>query len=121
MNSKQRKIANKIRERAELDGSANLQKLASERSQFEQVKAGWQAQLSQLSDQLAKDRADLTKQVEMFREGVIKQKAQFVIDKGLIEEANVLREIILELELDAEPSEIALSLRKKFGLLIPEW
>ena len=121
MNSKQRKIANKIRERAELDGSAQLQKLAAERLQFAEYQAGAHKEFQRLGEQLAKERLELTKNVEAFKKEMLALKQKFFIDKDYLEDANVIRDVLLQLELDEDPAQIALNIRKQFNLLIPEW
>lgn len=128
MNSKQRKIAGKIRERAELDGSAQLQRLASERSQFELLKEGTQKALTASAnelckerEQLKKDREELTEAVRTFTKEMIVRKKSFHDQVENAEGVNLVREVLLQLELDEDPMQIALSIRKQFNLYIPEW
>ena len=128
MNSKQRKIANKMRERAELDCSAQVRELEYERSKFEELKAGTHKEFTRLAEKLSEERRVFDKQVESLKQdeasfsASMKAKQQkFRDDQKNLEGVNVLREVILMLELDEEPAQIALNLRQQYGLLIPEW
>lgn len=121
MNSKQRKIAGKIRERAELDYGAHIQKLESERRLFAAEREIETIRLEKLRAEMAHAKADLDNSVKQASEHMAKKKAKFIEDQNYMKEANVVRDVLLMLELDVEPSEIALNIRKKFGLLIPEW
>ena len=128
MNSKQRKIANKMRERAELDCSAQVRELEYERSKFEELKAGTHKEFTRLAEKLSEERRAWKKQSYMCRSrearysSYMKAKQQkFRDDQKNLEGVNVLREVILMLELDEEPAQIALNLRQQYGLLIPEW
>lgn len=117
-----------MRERAELDCSAQLLRLEHERGNFERMKADAHKELQRCADAIAADRADLDRKIRNFSQdeagfSVYMKEIQneFREDQKNLEGVNVLREVILMLELDEEPGQIALSLRKKFGLLIPEW
>ena len=128
MNSKQRKIANKMRERAELDCSAQVRELEYQLSKFEELKAGTHKKFTTLAEKLAEERRAFDKQVESLKQdeasfsASMKAKQQkFRDDQKNLEGVNVLREVILMLELDEEPAQIALNLRQQYGLLIPEW
>lgn len=121
MNAKQRKIAQKMRERAELDSTEQMKKLQRDRAEFEANKvvaleevANRFHQVEQAKIKIANDRAEFENSLEGTRK-------EFLKGLNLVAEAKVVREVLLLLELDEDPAEIALKIRKQFGLLIPEW
>lgn len=114
MNAKQRKIAERIRERALLDSDTKLQKvealyrqLAAERAEFDKMKSAY-------LDQFAKDSFELIQKKRNLHD-------EWVATTGRVAEINMIREVLLQLELDEDPTQIALNIRKQFGLMIPEW
>lgn len=121
MNAKQRKIAERIRERALLDSDAKLQKietlqreLAAEKAKFEDYKAKFSEHVLAELQKVQKERDD-------FR--IHQQKVQYdwLKTTNRLQDVNVIREVLLQLELDEDPIQIALNIRKQFGMIIPEW
>lgn len=121
MNAKQRKIADRIRERALLDSDAKLariealqRELAADKAKFESDKA---AAMAQLADQVVAH----NKEAENLRKAKASAIADWIKERNLLEEVNIVREVLLQLELDEDPMTIALNIRKQFGMIIPEW
>lgn len=121
MNAKQRKIAERIRERALLDSDAKLQKIET-----------LQRELAAEREALAKAKSDFTDHAMSELQKIQKERDAFRIERrgihekwlettGRIQDVNVIREVLLQLELDEDPIQIALNIRKQFGMIIPEW
>lgn len=128
MNSKQRKIAGKIRERASLDSDAKIQKLEADRRQFAAEREADTAVLEALRKEISgkqkaleEGRSELKESHLRFQAEMEENRRILLREGNFLKEANVVREVLLLLELDEEPTEIALKIRKQFGLLIPEW
>jgi len=121
MNAKQRKIAARMRERALLDSDeklrkieASLRELAAERQEFEE---NCRSVKETLADQINKHNKEVTE----FREERANAMKTWLEETGRLENVNIVREALLQLELDVDPAEIALGIRKQLGLIIPEW
>lgn len=121
MNAKQRKIAGKIRERASLDADAKIQKLEEERRLFAEERDKTNKMLDTRRNDLANREEEFKLTSARFLNEMDKKRIDFLKETDLLKEAKVVREVLLLLELEEDPAEIALKIRKQFGLLIPEW
>lgn len=139
MNAKQRKVAGKIRERAMLDADAKLaraieaeivtlagrEKLAQDAEKFKLF-------VAEQNERLAKDREVLkieAKEQAVRNEQMVNDQLVAIdIEKHTFREkvkhfkdGVILRDVLLQLEMDVSPEEIALNLRREHNLLIPTW
>lgn len=128
MNSKQRKAAEKIRARALLDADGKIAEierrhrdLAAQRLAFDEERNFWKEQAEIDNLKLRQDREELKQITKAGVEALGQRRRDFLEQERNLEGVNVLREVILLLELDEEPDQIALKIRQQFGLLIPEW
>lgn len=121
MNSKQRKIAGKIRERAALDADGKIVKLEEERRLFAAERDIENIRLDKRREDIARREEELKRDTVQFSKEMDEKRMAFMRGVDLLKEANVVREVLLLLELDEEPDAIALKIRHQFGLLIPEW
>jgi hypothetical protein len=118
MNSKQRKIAGKMRARAELDAGAQLQAVEAARRDLAAEKLQRDGTILAERAEIGRQLKELNDQRHIFEYRMKRQAEDLDLLKG---NPNLIREILLELELNEDPAVIALNLRKKFNLLIPEW
>lgn len=121
MNAKQRKIADKIRERASLDADAKVRELEHQRRLFAAERDIENVRMENARKNLAADQQDHKERCARFLDEMESDRRKFLAICDMLSEANVVREVLLLLELDEEPSEIALKIREQFGLLVPEW
>lgn len=121
MNAKQRKIAEKMRQRASLDADAKIQQLEEARRLFAAERDIEDVRLDKRRNDLALREEELKGKALKFLNEMEENRLEFLRNCNLLKEANVVREVLLLLELDEEPQKIALQIRKEFGLLIPEW
>lgn len=70
---------------------------------------------------LNEERDELTKLVEVHKEGMQQERRQFQEQASQLENVSVVRDVLLELECGLDPVEIATNIRTKLQLLIPTW
>lgn len=121
MNAKQRKIAEKVRQRASLDADAKTRELEEKRRLFAAERDIEDLRMEAQRKNLAADQQDHKERCVRFQETMEADRRKFLATVDMLSEANVVREVLLLLELDEEPAAIALKIREQFGLLIPEW
>lgn len=121
MNAKQRKIADKIRQRASLDADAKVTELEEKRRLFAAERDIENARLEDNRKRLEADQREHKESCVRFQAEMEEARLNFVRRSISLKDANVVREVLLLLELDEEPAAIALKIREQFGLLIPEW
>ncbi|QOC57932.1 hypothetical protein phiK7B1_077 [Pseudomonas phage phiK7B1] len=121
MNSKQRKTAEKMRQRALLDADAKVRELEEKRRLFAAERDMENIRMENQRKNLAADQQDHKERCARFLDDMEADRRKFLATCDMLSEANVVREVLLLLELDEEPSEIALKIRSQFGLLVPEW
>lgn len=139
MNAKQRKVAGKIRERAMLDADAKLARAIVAEQQAESSRAELKNDWEKFQLFCAEQRAAIAKEGEVLR---LQMKEQAVRDQQMVndqlvaidiekhafrtkvkdfKDGVILRDVLLQLEMDVSPEEIALNLRREHNLLIPVW
>lgn len=146
MNSKQRKQAEKLKRDIESTMPLKVQKLHADQEALKKERGelhDWfdaaklevgTLQLKAEADLKAKHAESMKRLEETRQEIKEREEAVIVFEKGLrqrakdfetkmkeMENGKILGDVLLQLELDADPIEIANSLRIRFGLLIPEW
>lgn len=139
MNAKQRKQAEKVRERALLDAGNTMSRIVAERARLEAYALSAKQEVEAAQAQLKKDRFDLEVEQEQRRKewladqetgkGMIAaQLAAIDAERILLQEKGkdfkdgvILRDVLLQLEMDIPPQDIANNLRHEHGLLVPTW
>lgn len=139
MNAKQRKVAGKMRERAMLDADAKLQRAIEAesvtlagREKLAQDAEKFKLFVAEQNERLAKDREALkieAKEQAVRNEQMVNDQLVAIdIEKHTFREkvkhfkdGVILRDVLLQLEMDVSPEEIALNLRREHNLLIPVW
>jgi hypothetical protein len=128
MNAKQRKTAEKMRQRASLDADSKVRELEEARRLFaaereiEKIRVEERmAELKTLEAHYQGLEVQFSKREEAHRVNLANDRSIQLTKLDLLKEANIVRETLLLLELDEDPATIALRIREKFGLLIPEW
>lgn len=146
MNSKQRKQAEKLKRDIEFTMPLKVQKLHADQEALKQERAELQEWLAnakkEVGEMQLKAEAELkakhiasmealreTRDEITARETLAYENERKLRDaaKALearmheLENGKILGDVLLQLELDADPAEIATALRVRFGLLIPEW
>lgn len=121
MNAKQRKIAERIRERALLDSDAKLQKIETLQRELAAERAEWEVNKQAFGDFAADELQKIQKERDDFRVYQRRVQDEWRATTNRLQDVNVIREVLLQLELDEDPIQIALNIRKQFGMIIPEW
>lgn len=139
MNAKQRKQADKIRERALLDADGKIARAIVAEQNAERSKAELQKDWEKFQMFCAEQRASIEKEREVLkietREQAVRneqmvndQLVAIDIEKHAFREkvkdfkdGVILRDVLLQLEMDMTPEEIASNLRREHNLLIPVW
>lgn len=146
MNSKQRKQAEKLKRDIELTMPLKVQKLHADQEALKKERGelhDWfdaaklevgTLQLKAEAELKAKHAESMKKLEEMRQNISARENAVYEQERKLRDEAKkfesvmqefengrILADVLLQLELDGTPAEIANSLRIRFGLLIPEW
>ena len=121
MNAKQRKTAEKIRQRASLDADAKVRDLEEKRRLFAAERDIETVRMENQRKNLAADQEDHKERCVRFLAEMESRRLEFNRKCMSLEDANVVREVLLLLELDEDPAAIALKIREQFGLLVPEW
>lgn len=121
MNAKQRKQADMIRQRALLGSDAKLKNIEALSRQLAADKATFEAQKSEAIAELTAKSASIDRAEKTLREAKANALKDWLEEKDRLEEVNIIREVLLQLELDEDPMIIALNIRKQFGMIIPEW
>ncbi|MEG0063037.1 MAG: hypothetical protein RR740_00390 [Pseudomonas sp.] len=139
MNAKQRKQAEKIRERALLDSGNTMSRIVAERARLEAYMLTVQQEAEKNAAMFKQERADLDALTEQRRKeweadqetgkGMIAaQLAAIDAERILLQEkgknfkdGTILRDVLLQLEMDIPPQDIANNLRHEHNLLVPQW
>lgn len=124
MNAKQRKQAEKMRDRALLDYEPKIRHLNEVQAAIEKSKealeTGWQAleaaQTAQEKELEAKRKVHEAngRSFERYLDELT-EKATLQINQS------ILKDVLLKLELEIPPEQIALDLREQFDLAVPVW
>lgn len=121
MNAKQRRVADKVRQRASLDADGKVRELEEKRRLFAEECRAQTAQIEASRQRLVRDQEENKESAVRFQAEMEEARLNFVRQSISLKDANVVREVLLLLELDEDPAAIALKIRQQFGLLIPEW
>lgn len=124
MNAKQRKQAEKMRDRALLDYEPKIRHLNDVQAQIEASKAeliqGWAA--------LGEAKVAQEKELEVSRKNHEANGRSFeryldeLTEKATLQiNQSILKDVLLNLELEVPPEQIALNLREQFDLAVPVW
>lgn len=121
MNAKQRRIAERIRDRALLDSDGKLQRIEASQRELAASRNEFEAYKAKCAEQIAGAMSEMDDKRLQFFQAQKLALSTWLADKNRVEDANIVREVLLQLELDQDPVEIALNIRKQFGFMIPEW
>ncbi len=124
MNAKQRKQAEKVRDRALLDYEPKLRHLEAMQAGIDKSKA----ELVEAWVNLAETKVQQEKELEAKRKVHEANGRSFeryldeLTEKATLQiNQSILKDVLLKLELEIPPEQIALDLREQFDLAVPVW
>lgn len=124
MNAKQRKQAEKMRDRALLDYEPKLRHLEAMQAGIDKSKA----ELVEAWVNLAETKVQQEKELEAKRKVHEANGRSFeryldeLTEKATLQiNQSILKDVLLKLELEIPPEQIALDLREQFDLAVPVW
>lgn len=124
MNAKQRKQAEKMRDRALLDYEPKIRHLNEVQAAIEKSKealeTGWQALEAA---QTAQDKElEAKRKVHEANGRSFERYLDELTEKATLQiNQSILKDVLLKLELEIPPEQIALDLREQFDLAVPVW
>lgn len=135
MNAKQRKQTEKMRERAMLDAGGVLARIELERKSLEDLRTKAREDEGAARSSIAKlalEQAQFKREQENWRVekdtriiqrlNVINTELAEMREKFVdYEDGKILREVLLALDMDISPDDIAAKLRQDHQLLVPQW
>lgn len=124
MNAKQRKQAEKMRDRALLDYEPKIRHLEAMQAGIDKSKA----ELVEAWVNLAETKVQQEKELEAKRKAHEANGRSFeryldeLTEKATLQiNQSILKDVLLKLELEIPPEQIALDLREQFDLAVPVW
>lgn len=124
MNAKQRKQAEKMRDRALLDYEPKLRHLEAMQAGIDKSKAELVEAWVNLAEAKVQQEKDLEAQRKVHEANgrSFERYLDELTEKATLQiNQSILKDVLLKLELEIPPEQIALDLREQFDLAVPVW
>lgn len=124
MNAKQRKQAEKMRDRALLDYEPKLRHLEAMQAGIDKSKAELVEAWVNLAEAKVQQEKDLEAQRKVHESNgrSFERYLDELTEKATLQiNQSILKDVLLKLELEIPPEQIALDLREQFDLAVPVW